>query len=265
MKCTGDRVLVVIPTYGHHDMTHRVLGDLEPEADLADVVVVDNRGDYPQRAGETVVRPGTNLGWAGGTNRGTVDHRRDDHVGFLWLNNDTRLSRRFVAHLVAAWHETSGGVIGPVYDCHWVHQRARRLASPQRYRSRRRHWRATFIDGTAMFVPATTVDAIGLLDDETFAPLGWGAEIDYCLQARSTGFEVVVTERAYLHHERSVTAQTVFEGGYDEYVQRAFPVSVAGLSAKWGDDWASRSGVDPATSQTEPLGPDARLPRQRRS
>ncbi|MDQ2724127.1 MAG: glycosyltransferase family 2 protein [Actinomycetota bacterium] len=253
-----ERVLVVIPVYGHHDMTHRLLGDLDRERLLVDVVVVDNLGDYPRRGSELIVRPETNLGWAGGTNAGTAAHRQAEHVGFLWLNNDTRLSPGFTAGLVQSWKETGAGVLGPVYDCHWAHQRAPRVTAADRYRPRRRHYRAPFLDGTAMFVPATTVGRIGLLDADTFAPLGWGAEIDYCLQARAVGREVVVTELAYLNHKRSVTAQTMFAGGYNEYFGRAYPVAMAGLSAKWGD-WQARSGVDPATSQTAPLSRGARL------
>ncbi|MBV8952354.1 MAG: glycosyltransferase family 2 protein, partial [Actinobacteria bacterium] len=99
-ELSTDRVLVVIPVYGHHDLTHALVGDLNREEHLADVVVVDNGGDYPAFDGETVLRPGSNLGWAGGTNYGTVEERRPEHVGFVWLNNDTRLSRDFIAGLI---------------------------------------------------------------------------------------------------------------------------------------------------------------------
>ena len=115
------------------------------------------------------------------------------HDAFLWLNNDTRLSRGFVAGLLRCWHETGAGIVGPVYDCHWLHQRVRRVVPVARYRPRHRNHPAPFIDGTAMFVPASTVDAIGLLDAETFAPIGWGAEIDYSLRARENGLDLVVT------------------------------------------------------------------------
>ncbi len=85
------RVLVVIPVFGEQETTHALLDDLRREADHADVVV-DNRGDYEAAGDETVLRPGSNLGWAGGTNHGTATARRDEHVAFVWLNNDTRLS-----------------------------------------------------------------------------------------------------------------------------------------------------------------------------
>ncbi len=260
MSRGSGRVLVVIPVYGHAEMTHALLGDLDRETDVADVVIVDNRGDYPARGSEGVVRPGSNLGWAGGTNAGTTSMRTGDHTSFLWLNNDTRLTTGFVAGLAEAQRRTRAGIVGPFYDCHWLHQRDPSLVPVDQYQPVAQHFRAPFIDGTAMLVPASTVDAIGLLDADTFAPLGWGAELDYCLRARDAGMKVVVTRLAYLNHRRSVTAQTVFEGGYDEYLGRAYPVAVAGMRSKWGDDWQARTGLSPSTSQTVPLGRRHRVP-----
>ena len=243
-------VLVVIPVYGHHEMTHDLLRDLAREKDLVDVVVVDNGGDYPALGDEQVLRPSHNLGWAGGTNHGTTESRRPHHAAFLWLNNDTRLSEGFVAGLVRCWEDTGAGLVGPVYDCHWQHQRVRRVVPVEHHRPKAVHHRAPFIDGTAVLVPAATIDAIGLLDAETFAPIGWGAEIDYCLRARSAGLELAVTRLSYLHHEKSVTGKTVFEGGIKEYAQTGWPVAVAGLERKWGPDWRERAGIDPETRQT---------------
>ncbi|MDQ6839642.1 MAG: glycosyltransferase family 2 protein [Actinomycetota bacterium] len=193
MSRPASRVLVVIPVYGHHEMTHALIGDLDGEADGSDVVVVDNLGDYPVIADEWVVRPGTNRGWAGGTNVGSTTCRTEEHTDFLWLNNDTRLTPGFVAGLVRARRETGGGVIGPFYDCHWYHQRGTSLVPVEQYQPRREHYLAPFLDGTAMLVPAATVDTIGLLDADTFAPVGWGAEIDYCLKAHAARLKIVVT------------------------------------------------------------------------
>jgi GT2 family glycosyltransferase len=255
------RALVVIPVYGHDEMTHDVLRDLDRERDLADVVVVDNRGDYQPLGAEDVLRPGSNLGWAGGTNLGTVERRRSDHVGFVWLNNDTRLSRGFVAGLLRAWRATGGGLLAPAYDCFWIHQRAPETPPVDDYRPRPIHFRAPFVDGTCMFVPATTVDAIGLLDAETFAPIGWGADLDYALRARAARLDVVVTRLSYLHHEKSVTGKTVFDG-IEGYAAEGDPVFKRGLSAKWGDDWRRLTRIDATTGNTKPLGWRARLRRR---
>ncbi len=258
----GPRVLVVVPVFGEQETTHALLGDLRREDGRADVVVVDNKGDYEADGSEQVLRPGRNLGWAEGTNHGTEAARRGDHAAFLWLNNDTRLSEGFVAGLLRSWEETGAGVLGPVYDCHWRHQRLARPVPVGSFRPRAATYRAPFIDGTCMFVPAATVDALGLLDADTFAPLGWGAEIDYCLRARAAGLTVAVTRRAYLHHERAVTAQAVF-GDYEAYHALAYPPSLSGLSARWGD-WERLAEVELPASQTRPLRRSDRLPAGRR-
>src|SRR5947199_1479289 len=249
----GGQVLVVVPVHGHHAMTHDLLADLEREADLVDVVVVDNGGDYPAREDELVLRPGSNLGWAGGTNLGSWEGVRPHHVGFVWLNNDTRLGPGFVAGLLRCWRSTGAGMVAPFYDCHWAHQRLKRPVPVEQYRPRAVHFRAPFLDGTCMFVPRSTVDAIGLLDEDTFAPIGWGADIDYSLRARAAGLHLLVTRPSYLHHEKSVTGRTVFEGGIEEYGERGYPVLVEGLTRKWGDDWWAMAGMDSSWLETKPL------------
>lgn len=258
----SSKVLVVVPAYGHQEMTHDLVRDLMRESHLADVVIVDNAGDYGAIGDEDVVRPSSNLGWAAGTNIGTVERRRADHVGFVWLNNDTRLSEGFVAGLLSCWQKTRAALVGPLYDCHWLHQRARHPVPVDSYRPRRAHFKAPFVDGTCMFVPSSTIDAIGLLDAETFAPIGWGAEIDYGLRTRSVGFDVRITGLSYLHHEKSVTGKTAFEGGLEEYATRGYPVAMEGLRRKWGEDWQLRAGIDPATGQTQPNGWRSRIRRR---
>lgn len=255
------RVLVVVPVYGEQEMTHALLGDLATEAALADVVVVDNRGDYEAMGGETVLRPGSNLGWAGGTNHGTSAARRDEHVAVVWLNNDTRLSRRFVAGLLLGWRDAKADLLGPVYDCHWRHQRLVPTVPVTSFRPRAAAHRAPFIDGTCMFVPSATLDTLGLLDAERFGPLGWGAEIDYCLRARSAGLTVAVTRRAYLHHERAVTAKAIF-GDDKAYHAAAYPTQVEALAERWGR-WELLAGIELPVSQTRRLTRSDRLPTRR--
>jgi GT2 family glycosyltransferase len=118
-----------------------------------------------------------------------------------------------------------------------------------------------------MFVPASTVDEIGVLDADRFSPIGWGAEIDYGLRARATGLCVVVTGLAYLHHDKTTTGKTAFAGGLQEYAERGFPVLMEGLRSKWGEDWQRQAGIDPATNQTTRPSWRTRLrtPRRRRT
>lgn len=251
------RVLAVVPVYGHDEVTHDLLADLRREAALCDVVVVDNRGDYHPAGAEGVGRPGRNLGWAGGVNHGSAE-ARGRYGWLLWLNNDTRLSRGFVRGLVEAAVLTGAGVVAPFYDCHWAHQRHLTRPPVERYQPARKHYRVPFVDGTAMLVSGRAVRRVGLLDEETFAPLGWGAEIDYCLRAGAAGLPVVVTRQSYLHHIRAVTAMDVL-GDYRNYAQSAVTPAVAGLERKWGPGWPQLTGIDPVTFETSPVDESARL------
>jgi len=246
------RILVVIPVHGEHAMTHALLDDLGCEPEPLDVTVVDNRGDYAQRTDETVLRPEENLGWAGGTNHGTAETLTSDHMAVVWLNNDARLARGFIAGLVRCWRDTGAGLVGPSYDCYWNHQRVRHPVDVGAYRPKARHFTAPFVDGTCMFVPASTLDALGMLDSETFAPVGYGADLDYGLRVRSAGAAVIVTRLSYLHHEKSVTARSMYGDGLADYGTRGDSVMAAGLARKWGDDWRRLAEIDPTTKQTPP-------------
>jgi GT2 family glycosyltransferase len=244
----ADRCLVVVPVLGQEALTHALLGDLRREAHLADVVVVDNGGDFRSVGDEQVLRPGSNLGWAAGTNLGT-EQRHEGHAAVVWLNNDTRLSEGFVAGLLRAARETGAVVVAPTYDCFWAHQRPRREVPAARYRPRRGHHPTAFVDGTCMLVTAGTLDRIGTLDAEGFGSVGWGADLDYCFRARAAGIDVVVTARSYLNHEKSVTGRAVF-GSIEGYAAAGHPALVEGLERKWGPGWRELAGIDPATGQT---------------
>jgi hypothetical protein len=233
-------------------MTHALLDDLRHEPEPLDVSVVDNRGDYPQHAEETVLRPAGNLGWAGGTNYGTVETLSSDHMAVMWLNNDTRLASGFICGLVRCWRDTRAGLIGPTYDCYWNHQRVQGPVDVGTYRPKARHFTAPFVDGTCMFVPASTLTALGMLDSETFAPVGYGADIDYGLRIRAAGRSVVVTRLSYLHHEKSVTATTMYGDGLADYGTQGDSVMADGMTTKWGDDWWRLAEIDPTTKQTPP-------------
>lgn len=244
----GDRCLVVIPVVGHQELTHAVLTDLARERELVDVVVVDNGGDYEALGDERVLRPGTNLGWAGGTNLGTAE-RGPAHAAVLWLNNDTVLSAGFVGGLLAAAGATGAGIVAPTYDCWWAHQRLRRPVPADRYRPRRAALAVPFVDGTCMLVTAATLDALGDLDAASFGPIGWGADLDYCFRAGAAGIGVVVTRLAYLNHEKSVTGTALY-GSIEGYATAGYPALVEGLERKWGPGWRELGGIDPATGQT---------------
>src|ERR1700730_11544341 len=107
-------LLITVPVYGQHQYTHALVQDLEREG--ADYLIVDNRGDYPATGKERIVKPGRNLGWAGGSDLGFRIAFSEGYSHAMTLNNDTRISRGFVAALVDRRLPADVGIVGPAID-----------------------------------------------------------------------------------------------------------------------------------------------------
>lgn len=230
-------IAVIIPVYGRPDLTDALLSDLAAEEFRPAVYIVDNAGDYvPPVDVEDILVPGTNLGWAGGSNLGLQRARRIDHSAYLLLNNDVRLSPAFVTGLVDAWLTTKAGLLGPVYDHNWPHQRCGYSGKAAGYDANSADRLVPFVDGTCMLIPAGTLELVGLLDCDTWPRFGWGCDKDYALRVRSAGGKVWVTQRAYLNHFARGTAAGL--PGYSE--EEAEAENDFGMSAKWGPEWEER-------------------------
>jgi UDP:flavonoid glycosyltransferase YjiC (YdhE family)/SAM-dependent methyltransferase len=226
------RTAVVIPVYGRIELTHALIADVAREPGV-DPVVVDNGGDYRRLGGERVLRPGRNLGWAGGCNYALTTLRDVPYDSFALLNNDTRLSADFFGNLRRAWRQTGAALLGPGYDGIWPYQQVDFGGGVADYVPRPAHRDVPFLDGTCLFLPRTTLDEVGLLDTESFPRHGWGVDFDYALRVRGAGGQVQLTELAYLHHERNGTAGLQDEGWRTE----AWDEMVAGMRRKWGQAW----------------------------
>jgi UDP:flavonoid glycosyltransferase YjiC (YdhE family)/GT2 family glycosyltransferase len=227
---------VVIPVYGRDDLTHAVLGDVAREP-WVEPVVVDNRGDYVPVRGERVLRPGRNLGWAGGCNHALEELRDEEHDAYVLLNNDTRLSPGFFAGLRQAAEQTGAALLGPAYDGVWPYQHVEHDGPAASYRAGPAARTVPFLDGTCLFVPRRTVEEVGLLDAETFRRHGWGVDFDYALRVRRSGGELWVTELAFLHHDGNGTADLASDRGWR---LDAWNEMVAGMRRKWGQAWPRR-------------------------
>jgi GT2 family glycosyltransferase/glycosyltransferase involved in cell wall biosynthesis len=59
-----------------------------------------------------------------------------------------------------------------------------------------------FLNGFCLGLRRETIEAVGLLDEETFAA-GYGEESDYAQRARAAGFRLVVADAAYVFHAKS--------------------------------------------------------------
>ena len=107
-------LLITIPVFGQHEYTHALVGDLEREG--AEYLIVDNRGDYPKISNERVTTPDENLGWAGGSDLGFRIAFSEGYSHAMTLNNDTRISKGFVAALLDTRLPADAGIVGPMID-----------------------------------------------------------------------------------------------------------------------------------------------------
>jgi GT2 family glycosyltransferase len=231
-------VAVVICSYGHDEMTQQVVSDLRQAPTSHITCVVDNSGTYEPRdaTDEVLLRPNRNLGWAAGSNYGLrAMLEKTEATAFVVLNNDVRLSVGFLDGLHSAWLRY-GGIVGPVYDHNWDHQRLRCAVAADKYRSRPVERKVPFVDGTCMMLGRDTLEAVGLLDTVHWSEWGWGCDKDLCLRARHAGRAVWATERAYLTHAARSTAGSM--PGFSETAAEA--ENDAGMSAKWGPEWEDR-------------------------
>lgn len=226
------QVWVVIPAYGLVSMTQDLVAALFQQSSDPTVLIVDNGGDYVSVGAERVVRPATNLGWLRGTNFGTKVALDSGARAVVWLNNDTDVSPDFVKNLCNATHG-SVGIVAPVYDQNVPEQRRGYFGPAKSYQPVELDHLVTSADGTALLVTADVVDAIGFLDEKSFASHGWGAIEDYAMRLADAGFTFVVTERAYINHHGCRTARTV----NGEYQGAAYAEMWLGMRRKYGRNW----------------------------
>jgi GT2 family glycosyltransferase len=234
------RTLVVIPVYGQHHLTAALIQDCSREP--VGIVVVDNSGDYRPSGAETVLRPGTNLGWLRGNNLAIereLPHPRWDR--FVLLNNDLRLSQNFFAGLV--WTEASSGasVVSASYDGWWKVQRPDDLANGIFLPAASFSPRPTYLpygacDGTCVSIHRRVFEQVGMLDAESFGRFGWAAQTDLCFRARDASLTTAISRAAFTNHLDGGrhTARAVFGV---EYESQAEAEGSLGMANKWGPDW----------------------------
>jgi GT2 family glycosyltransferase len=251
------RMAVIIPAYGLHQITQAAVSDVAREDTAGrhdiDCIVVDNQGGYEPLGREEVLRPGHNLGWLDGTNLGWNKALETGYDAYVLMNNDVRLSPGFFAGLSRAQRLTGAGMVAPAYDSWLAHQRLPLDGPIDEYKPRRVHWRANWVDGTCLFLPAETVAKVGTFDP-AFNPHGWGCEVDYSFRVWDAGLHVVITALAFLHHESEATAKQV-HGNVVTYQDEALMTAGQVLRTKYelnelsrrdGLDWAIRNTYAPS-------------------
>jgi GT2 family glycosyltransferase len=201
-------LLITVPVYGQHEYTHALVADLEREG--AEYLIVDNRGDYPRISDERVTTPGENLGWAGGSDLGFRIAFSEGYSHAMTLNNDTRISKGFVAALLDPRLPGDGGIVGPVIDYGFPCAEADEKPNAANYTPRPRYRAVSAVEGTALMLSRECWQTIGGLDLRNFGRYGWGIDLDLALRARKVGYGLYTTEMAYINHFGHKTANTHF-------------------------------------------------------
>ena len=201
-------LLITVPVFGQHEYTHALVGDLEREG--AEYLIVDNRGDYPTIAKERVITPGENLGWAGGSDLGFRIAFSEGFSHTMTLNNDTRISKGFVAALLDSRLPADAGIVGPMFDHGFPSAEADQKPAAANYIPRPLYRAVPLVEGTALMLSSECWKAIGGMDLRTFGRYGWGVDFDLALRARNAGYRLYTTEMAYINHFGRKTANAYF-------------------------------------------------------
>jgi GT2 family glycosyltransferase len=156
----------------------------------------------------SLVRSSTNLGFAGGNNRGIIQALAAGDAPILLLNNDALIEETDAIRLLETLQaDPRIGFIGPLlFD---AEQKDRLLAagggSPVKHHHSHFHqfseaspvFPVTYVPGTAIIGRAEVFRTVGLLDERYF----FSAEVaDLCLQAGRHGYLSVIDSRARAYH-----------------------------------------------------------------
>jgi GT2 family glycosyltransferase/SAM-dependent methyltransferase len=164
--------------------------------------------------GAKVVANGSNLGFAGGNNRGILA-ATGDYV--VILNNDTLVTEGWLEGLIAAAEEDPAiGIVGPMSNYvsgpqlvpdaaygDWAGLQGYAQAFHTRHQGRRFDFPR--LVGFCLLLTREVISRVGLLD-ESFG-LGNFEDDDYCLRAQQAGFRLVVAGDVFIHHFGSRTFQ----------------------------------------------------------
>nr|WP_232022103.1 glycosyltransferase family 2 protein [Mycobacterium basiliense] len=229
-------VLITVPVFGQHEYTHALVGDLEREG--AEYLIVDNRGDYPKISNERVITFGENLGWAGGSDLGFRIAFSEGYSHAMTLNNDTRISKGFVAGLLDPRLPTDAGIVGPLLDHGFPCAEDEQKPDAADYIPRPQYRAVSAVEGTALMLSRECWQAIGGMDLRTFGRYGWGVDLDLALRAGNAGFGLYTTEMAYINHFGRGTANVHF--GRWRYLLGANTAMERSMRRLHGRKWRKR-------------------------
>ncbi|GAA3192197.1 MULTISPECIES: glycosyltransferase family 2 protein [Rhodococcus] len=239
------RILAAVPVYGQVEYTHALVPDLIVQSDDADFVIIDNRGDYEPLGDERVIRPGRNLGWAGGSNLGFRTAFSEGYTHAMTLNNDTRISKDFFKGLLDPRLPDDLGIVVPVYDDEMAHEIVRTdyRGPAADYVPVPRYRKAPYVDGTALIITRAAWVAAGDVDTRSFGNFAWGADQDLCFRVRQEGFSVCISEMSFINHFGRKTA--LANQSLRSYKRKSSRQWVRGMKRLYGKNWFDDNMFDP--------------------
>ena len=173
-----------------------------------------------RRPGTVLIHNDRALGYTRSANMGL---RRSDADYAVLLNSDTLVSPDWLERLLECGESDPRiGIVGPLSGAASWQSVPRRFdaagdwavnplptgctpadaAGAVAAASQRRFPRVALLNGFCVAIKREAIDAVGLLDEESF-PHGYGEENDLCLRAAAAGFELAVADHAHVFHAKS--------------------------------------------------------------
>jgi GT2 family glycosyltransferase/glycosyltransferase involved in cell wall biosynthesis len=223
------KVTVVIPVYNGYESVKRCLESVKAwtRPEFADVLVVNDGSLDPEispllssfenEGGFRIVHNESNLGYTRTINKAINLCVSND---IILLNSDTIVTPRWVEGLRdTAYASVDIGTVTAMGDHAGVFSFPKaNEANPMPEDASHALWATTLIraaekcepvevptgNGFCIYIRRELIDQIGLFDEELF-PRGYGEENDFCMRAKAAGWRNLISPKAYIFHERSVS------------------------------------------------------------
>jgi GT2 family glycosyltransferase len=231
-KSSKPLITILIPVYNEWVVTHRCLWSIlqytegDYEIIIADDCSTDETANIANYVtGVTVVRQEENQRFLKNCNSAAVKARGEF---LLLLNNDTTVTKDWLAPLLKTLDAPGVGIVGPkllfpngklqeaggiIWDdaSGWNYGRADDPSRPQ-YNYLRE---TDYVSGAVLMIRRSLWQELGGFD-ETFVP-AYYEDTDLCFSARAAGYKVIYQPASAVVHYEGVTNGTDLSGGQKQY------------------------------------------------
>ena len=244
---------IVIPAYGQQELLNECLKSLEACSTLIrEIIVVDDASEPPLTVPDRVrlIRNQKNLGFAGACNVG-MDEAKAEAVVFL--NSDTRVPYVGLGRLLESLSKSGSiAATGPLsnnvghfqrIDSTYTSLDNLELFADEFSRNEGEDRDVDMLVGFCIAVKRAVLQEVGGFD--TRFGRGLFEDNDLCYRMRRAGYRLVVSARAFVHHEGSKSIQSLgsevnhllsqnhrlFVDKWKEDLESGFASNLSGLSA----------------------------------